>query len=83
MNGSIITKIKNGKILLPKGLQQQWGTDEVVFVRGENGAYIQHVREPSLSAIRSKLKKLGTLVSKKDISDAVKWARQKTYAGRT
>ncbi len=79
---SIVTKIKNGSIALPKGLQKQWGTDEVIFVRGENGAYIQPVTPPSLSAIRPKLRKLGKLLSRKDIDNAVKWARQKTYAGR-
>lgn len=82
MTQSIVTTIKNGKITLPKGLQKEWGTDEVMFVPSQDGAYIKPIVRPSLASIRPKLKKLGKMISNKDIADAVAWARQKTYGGR-
>ncbi|MBI2355850.1 MAG: hypothetical protein HYV13_01415 [Candidatus Doudnabacteria bacterium] len=83
MRQSTITKIKNGKITLPKDLQKEWKEGEVLFMRSSGGFLIKSITPPSLSALRPKLKKLGKLVSSKDIDDAVSWARQKTYAGRT
>lgn len=82
MKQSIVTKIKKGKITLPKSLQKEWWEGEVLFMPSANGFLIKSIT-PSLSALRPKLKKLGKLISGKDIDDAVSWARQKTYAGRT
>ncbi len=81
MTQQVVTTIKNGKITLPKGLQKEWGTDKVVFVSDQYGVYIKPLSAPSLEAIEPKLKKLGKMVPTRLINEAVKWAKQKTYAG--
>lgn len=82
MKQSIVTKIINGKIAIPQKLRKEWGTDEVIFMPGQEGAYIKPIIKPSLAAIRPKLKKLGRMITDRDIDEAVAWARKKTYAGR-
>lgn len=82
MTQPVITQIKNGKITLPKSLQKEWGTDQVVFVPAQDGVYIKRLTRPSLAAIEPKLKKLGKMVSSKLIDEAVGWARRQPYAGR-
>ena len=82
MNEPIITKIKDGKITLQKDLQKEWGTTDVVFVRDDDGVYVKPITPISLEALASRLRKLGKLVPSKTINEAVKWAKQKTYASR-
>lgn len=85
MNQSIITKIKNGKITLPKGLQKEWGTDKVMFLSGPDGLYIKPITNPSLSILAKKMSKAAAKagITPKDVTDAVAWARKKHYANRT
>ncbi|MEK7576217.1 MAG: hypothetical protein AAB482_00845 [Patescibacteria group bacterium] len=83
MNQSIVTKIRKGKITLPKGLQEKWGTDEVVFVQSKDGLYIKPVMPATLATLESRLRKLGKLISFGDVRAAIKQARRKTYASRT
>ena len=74
-----ITRIKNGSIPLPKELQKKWRGAEVLIMPAADSVLIKKVSRPSLAELRPKLQKLGKLVSAKDIRDAVKWARNKTY----
>lgn len=82
MREPTITKIKNGKITLPKDLRQAWKGGQVVFVPTESGFYVKSVTPPSLDALASRLRKLGKSLTSKDIKNAVAWAKKKTYASR-
>lgn len=82
MREPTITKIKDGKITLPKDLRQAWKGGQVIFVRSDDGVYIKPITPISLEALGSRLKKLGKLVSSKTIDEAVRWAKQKTYESR-
>lgn len=82
MKEPMITRIKDGKITLPKDLRKDWKEGQVIFVPTESGFYIKSVTPPSLDAIASRLRKLGKSLTSKDIKKAVAWARKKTYASR-
>ena len=73
-----ITKIKNGKIILPKELQEQWPEGEVVFTRSPGGFMVKSITPPSLTAISKRLSKAAKKagITEKDVNDAVAWARQ-------
>ena len=85
MNQSIVTKIKNGKITLPKELRKEWKEGEVVFMNGPDGFFIRSITAPSLTVIAKRLSKAASKagITPKDVADAVALARKKVYAGRT
>lgn len=85
MNQSIVTKIKNGKITLPKELRKDWKEGQVLFTSGQGGFFIKSITPPSLSSIAKKLSKAaaGARVTPKDVTAAVAWARKKIYEGRS
>jgi len=85
MTQSIITKIKNGKITLPKELQEEWKNGEVVFTPAAGGFLVKSITPPSLTAISKKLSKAAAKagITAKDVNKAVAWARKKMYAGRS
>lgn len=84
MKPSLITKIKNGKITLPKELRKEWNEGEVVFTRSPNGFLVKSITPPSLTVSAKRLtkaaKKAGLTAN--DVTRAVVWARKQTYAGR-
>lgn len=72
------TKIKNGTITLPKQLSKFWRNREVVVQGSEDKIVI----EPSKPKKRifsketeKKLQALGRKITKKDIEEAIAWAR--------
>ena len=67
--------------MLPKELQRKYYNAEVIFVRGPEDSFLMKPVEtaPSWKELRPKLKKLGKLISDKDIDDAVAWERKKVY----
>ena len=73
------TKVKNGTILLPKKLRQEWQDAQIIILPSKDGMYIKKLSRPSLLKLKSKLQKLGKLIRQKDIDEAIKWAKQKTY----
>lgn len=85
MNRTVITKIQNGKITLPKDLQRDWQEGEVVFMNTPGGFLIKSITPPSLTTIAKRLSKAASKagVTPKDITKAVTWARKKTYEGCT
>ncbi|MEK7617955.1 MAG: hypothetical protein AAB410_02315 [Patescibacteria group bacterium] len=84
MARSIITKIRGGKITLPKGLQKEWAQGEVVFMRSPGGFTVKSITPPSLTTLSGRLSEAAkkAKLTPKDVKDAVAWARKKTYAGR-
>ena len=84
MNQSVVTKIKNGKITLPKELQKEWKQGEVVFMPAPGGFLAKSITPPSLGAMANRLSKAAgkARITAKDVGDAVAWARKKTYADR-
>ena len=78
MTESTITKIKNGKIILPKELQEQWPEGEVVFMRSPGGFMVKSITPPSLTSLSKRLSRAAkkTGITQKDVDDAVAWARQ-------
>jgi len=85
MKQSLVTKIRNGKITLPKELRKEWNEGEVVFTRSSGGFLVKSLTPPSLTASAQRLtkaaKKIG--LTAKDVTQAVAWARKQTHAGRT
>lgn len=77
-----ITKIKNGKVAVPKLLQKQWGSMSILFMPTAGGAYLKPLVTPSPAAVERKLKKAGATLAPKDTANAVAWARKKVYTGR-
>lgn len=73
-----VERIKNGLVRLPK----DWQGSEVLIMPSEDSVLIKKIVRPTLSELRPKLQKLGKLISPKNIRDAVKWARNKTYKTR-
>ncbi len=73
------TKIKNGKLALPNVLQKDWESSEVILLPTENGFFVQKINKPSFEQMESKLKKIGKILTQKDINNAVKNAKRKIY----
>ena len=80
-----ITKIKNGKIILPRELQKEWQEGEVIFLDAPGGFIAKSITPPSLTVISKKLSKAAAKlgITDTDVTDAVSWARKKVYEGRT
>ena len=68
--------VKDGIITLPKKLKKAWGNTRVFVLPSEDTLYLKKVEKPSLEELEPKLRKLGRLISQKDIDNAVKWARK-------
>jgi len=84
MTQPTITKIENGKIVLPKKLQKKWLNSEVILFSSEDSLYIKKIfPSPSLSQLKPKLKKLGKILSQKEIDEAIKQAQKKIYQSRS
>lgn len=78
-----ILKVKNGAIRLPKPWQKSWERTEVaLFGRGDT-LTIKRVSPPALSLsemmrlMQKSARRAG--ITKKDIDEAVQWARRKVY----
>ena len=83
MNRLTKTKIENGTITLPKKIQRAWRNVEVVILPGKESILIKKISQPSLSELEPKLRQLGKVITKKDVNNAVKWARKKIYKSRS
>lgn len=85
MNESVVTKIQNGKIVLPRQFQRKYGNAKVIFFPAAEGSFYMKPLEapvPPWEYLKPKLKKIGKLLSDKDIANAVAWARKKVYKSR-
>lgn len=82
MNKLTIVNIRNGNVALPKGLRKALGSKALV-VSMDDGLYLKPLTAPSFVSLQPKLKKAGTLVTEKEITAAVAWARQSLYARRS
>lgn len=68
------TKLVGQSIVLPK----EW-IGKKVFIRETNDTIIvKKMQEPSLKNLRPNLLKLGKMISKKDLQNAIVWARNKS-----
>jgi hypothetical protein len=78
MTESTITKIKNGKIILPKELQEEWPEGEVIFRRSPGGFTAKSITPPSLTALSKRLSKAAKKagITLKDVDNAVARARR-------
>ena len=75
---TITTTFSNQAIKLPKQLALLWQGKEVLIRASEDTIMIKKLEEsPSLPELRSKMKKVGKFISKKDLEEAIKWARKK------
>jgi hypothetical protein len=85
MKQTLITKIRNGKITLPKELRQEWNDGEVVVMRSASGFFVKSLTPPSLTAVARRLTRAARQrgIKPSDVTRAVAWARKKTYVGRT
>lgn len=85
MTQSIITKIKNGKITLPKELRKEWKNGQVIFMPSPGGFLVKSITLPSLTTLSKNLSKAAKKagITSKDIAKAVAWARKKTYESRS
>lgn len=72
------TKIKNRTITFPKKLKKFFEGEEVIILPFEDGIYVKKISRPSLKDLRTKLLKFGKMISKKNLQDAICWARSKS-----
>lgn len=73
-------KVENGIITLPKKLQEQWKKAEVFVLPGKDTLIIKKIYQPKGifgKDAEKKLQALGKKITKKDIGEAVIWARSK------
>ena len=71
------TTIKNGNIALPKEFQKAWKKAEI-FITGEKDTIlIKRLVAPPISDMINEFREVGKNISKKDVENAIKWARQK------
>ena len=71
------TKIKNGIISLPKEFKKAWKEAEI-FITGEKDIIlIKRVKASSFSQMLNEFRKIGKKIKKKDVEEAVNWARRK------
>lgn len=82
MKAIIVTKIKNGKITLPKSIQKTLGKREVVVLPAGDGIYIKPITPPSLSDLGARISKVSSSLNPQDVKKAITWARKKTYSSR-
>lgn len=76
------TKVKNGKIMLPKQLRRAWEKAEV-FITGEKDTLlIKRLKSPSFTEMLNEFRKIGKNISKKDVEEAIKWVRRKEEGTR-
>lgn len=68
------TKLTGQSIVLPK----EWKNIKVFIRETKDTIIIKKIQEPSIKSLRPSLLKFGKMVSKKDIQDAVHWARNKS-----
>lgn len=76
-------KIKDGSltITLPEMLQKSWGEEEVLVIPYTDRIIIERPRRNGRifsSVTEKKLKALGRKISKKEIEEAIQWARKQT-----
>lgn len=83
MNQITITKLKNNSVRLPKNAVKSWRNAQVVLSVSDETIILKRVAKPNFFETWRKLKKVGRMISQKDIDNAVKWARAKTYQGRS
>ncbi|NQU83585.1 MAG: hypothetical protein HQ536_02640 [Parcubacteria group bacterium] len=72
-------KIRNGVISLPKGLRKNWEMAEVFISGGEDAILIKKVRDPSFFQMLDEFRKIGKKLRKKDVENAIGWARRKEF----
>lgn len=72
------TKIKNGVIVLPKKIRQNWQEADVWLQVSKDSIYVKRLSRPSLSEMLKEFRKIGKTITKKDVDEAIKWARKKT-----
>ncbi|MCD6528202.1 hypothetical protein J7K44_01020 [bacterium] len=78
MTQPTITKIKNGKIVLPENLQKSWKGRQVFLFPFKDTLIIKKIQKPLESDWKNyeaKLKKGGKKISPQLIEEAVKWAK--------
>lgn len=68
-------KIKQGKIHLPKQIQDDWENAEIFVKFDTDSIYIKKISSPSFKEFRKRFKKAGKLISKKDLDEAIKQTR--------
>jgi len=68
------TKLEGQSIVLPK----KWKNINVFIRETEDTIIIKKIQEPSLKTLRPNLLKFGKMISKKDVREAVCWARNKS-----
>lgn len=74
---SQITRVKNGTIILPEKFRKNWKGAEV-FITGEKDTLlIKRVRSRTFPQMLSEFRKIGKKIKRKDVEEAINWARKK------
>ncbi len=76
-------RIKDNTLTLPKTATKNWRNADIAVSVSEDTIILKRVAKPNFWETWRKLKKSGRAVNQKDVDNAVKWARSKTYAGGT
>lgn len=70
------TKIKGGAITLPEKLRRDWQNAEVFLRFSDDTLVVKKVQKSTFWETWRKLKALKGSITKKDIEEAVQWARK-------
>lgn len=70
------TRITKGSIKLPKDLRDQWENTEVVLYGKEDEIVIRKWKGQAFSQMLDALNKIGKTIKKKDVEEAIRWARK-------
>jgi len=72
------TKIKNGSVVLPRELRATWKDAEVFLRSSDDTIVIKKMQKAPFWNTWKKLGALKTKINRKDIDDAITWARRRS-----
>ncbi len=70
------TKVKNGRITLPKELRKKWKGVEVITQTSDDTIVIKKIEKPAFWKTWEKVGKISKGITKKDIKEAITQARK-------
>lgn len=70
------TKLTKPVISLPAQLFRQWQGASVVILSAPDAIIVKRATEATLTNIKPKLKRLGKLITDRELAAALRWARR-------
>lgn len=71
------TKVRNGNITLPEKIRKSWKGADILLQISDDNIFIKKLQIPSFFDMLKEFRRIGKKFSKKDVEDAIKYARNK------